>query len=120
MLFGGFDVPAAGPAGPAGPAGIAVAILLGSGVCVLLLAALRRVFPASRPLRTNVVDLSDDERLGRLAESRVRRAKLTVFFSAASTFMAFALFLGGIPVSTGMCWPLSVNQPVAIPLESVL
>lgn len=93
LLFGTFDVQVEGPAG------IAVAILFGTGLCGLLLAAVGRVLPRTMSPQNNDDKASKERQLRDLAESYLHLTKLTLFFSAASTIAAFALFLGGIPVA---------------------
>jgi hypothetical protein len=80
-LFGSMDVPAEGVAG------IAVAAILGSGICVLLLAGLRRILSVSRSRLSNEIEIW------------VNRTKLTLCFSMAASVVAFALLYGGVAVA---------------------
>lgn len=93
LVFGTIGVPAEGPAG------IAVAILFGLGLCTLLSALLRRTIRRSEFLKTPIADLSESDRPRYSAESSVWQAKFATYFSTASTFLAFALFFGGISVA---------------------
>jgi hypothetical protein len=93
LLFGSIEVPASGPAG------FAVATLFGVGLSVLLFAALHRTISRPVAIGSTPGDRPENEQLRYWADVSVWRTKLAICFSVASTFLAFALFFGGIPVA---------------------
>ncbi len=82
-----------------GPAGITNSVLLGSGICLLLLTWIRSIVPACSIVSTTGIDVDQEEQANILGRRQLRLAKLTVLFSIASMVLAVALYVLGVAVA---------------------